>query len=354
MIIKIFNTSERTGGGCINYLLGRQFEREGASVISGIPVLTASIIDSSKLKKSYVSGVISLKGKNIDDRKINEITQGFQLLSCAGLPENRVNFMWVKHTDKDHVELNFVIPCVDLVSGKNINFLDKKYDHYFLSRFRDFFDVLHGYDTPLDPVNKRSLILGEKLPATSKIELHRLHDLAMRDIHSGVVKSKENLFEFYNFYGYEVKSIKSSSITIEDINSKKKYRLAGFAYEEDFDFSADYYEKLMMESRAFHLSRQARLAESRQALFFSLQCRVKKQARYVNRYFDEILHDRAIQLIDDLLFADYESTEPDLTTIADYDARGPLTVDGTASDSVPWNDLDDESSEPEESPDYGP
>lgn len=357
MIIKIFNTSERTGKRCINYLLGRQFDREGASVISGLPVLTALIIDSSRYKKSYISGVISVKGQQVDERRINEIKSCFQLLACAGLSEHQINFLWVRHTDKNHSELNFVIPCVDLESGKNINFLDKKYDHYFLTRFQDFFDVLHGYDSPLDPVNRRSLILNEKVPAASKVVLRRLHGFAMRDIESGVITSREDLYELYKFYGYEVTCIKSSSITVADIDSKRKYKFAGFVYEEDFDFSSGCYEKLMVESRAFHLSRPVRLAEARQALIFSLKRRASRQARYVNSQTDDILYDRAVQLIDDFYVAEFHSTESDLAITADDKVGGISPVDRLTSDTVLWekfDDLDDESIESEEPYDYGP
>lgn len=352
MIIKIFNTNERTGRGCINYLLGRQFEREGASVISGLPLLTNLIIDSSKLKKSYVSGVISLKGKNVDDRLINKITHSFQLLSCAGLSENQVNFLWVKHTDKNHAELNFVVPCIDLKSGKNINFLDKKYDYYFLTRFCCFFDALYGYASPLDPINKRSLIINEKLSAAKKLEIVRLHDLAMRDIGSRLITSREKLYEFYVFHGYEVTHVNSKSVTISNAQSKKKYKLAGFLYDEGFDFSPDFYEKLKLESRTFHLYRLNRLAEARQALVFSIQCRVNKQARYVNSYLDEVLYDRAIQFIDDLLVA-----VPDLIITSDDEARSDCSVDSLASDSLSMDEfdgIDDEGLESEESYDYGP
>lgn len=357
MIIKIFNTSERTGRRCVNYLLGRQFDREGASVISGLPVLTALIIDSSRYKKSYISGVISVKGQQVDERRINEIKRCFQLLACAGLSEHQVNFLWVRHTDKCHTELNFVIPCVDLESGKNINFIDKRYDHYFLTRFRDFFDALHCYDSPLDPINRRSLILSEKVPAASKVVLRRLHGFAMRDIDSGEITSREGLFEFYKFYGYEVTSIQSSSITVSDINSKKKYRLAGFVYGEDFDFSSDYYEKLLVESRSFHLSRPVRLAEARQALIFSLKRRASRQARYVNSQTDDILYDRALQFIDDLYIAEFQPTEPNFASTADDKAGGIFPVDSLTSDSLArdeFDDLDDESQESEESYDYGP
>lgn len=357
MIFKIFDTKGRTGKQCINYLLGWQQERGDASVISGLPSLTSLIIDSSRFKRNYVSGVINIKGKDIEENRIREIINCFQILSCAGLSENQVNFLWVKHIDKSHTELNFVVPCVSLESGRNLNFLDKKIDHYFLARFRDFIDALFNYDSPIDPINKRSLILNEKLPSESKVELQRLHNLAMRDIDSGVITSREDLFEFYIFYGYEVTSIKDSSITIADISSKKKYRLAGFAYEEGFDFSADYYVKLMEESRAFHLSRPIRLAEARQALIFSIQCRVNRQARYANSHSDDILYDRALQLIDDLFVADFEAAEPDLIITSDDEARGVFSVDSLMSDSLSWDefdDLGDEGLELEESPDYGP
>jgi hypothetical protein len=128
-------------------------------------------------------------------------------------------------------------------------------------------------------------------------------------------------------------------------------------YAEGFDFSSDFYEKLLVESRSFHLSRPVRLAEARQALIFSIQRRVSRQARYVNSLSDEVLYDPALQLIDDLLVAEFEAAEPDLIITSDDDARGGFSVDSLASDSLSWDDLDDlddESLELEGAPDYGP
>lgn len=99
---------------------------------------------------------------------------------------------------------------------------------------------MFNYDSPIDPINKRSLILNEKLPSESKVELQRLHNLAMQGIKSGIIQSKTDLYDFYEFYGYLVDNIKFNSITIKCINSKSKFKLAGFVYEESFDFSSDY------------------------------------------------------------------------------------------------------------------
>lgn len=56
MIIKFFRHGKGKSEGCINYLLGKDREREKAQVMRGSVALTSSIIDSSPYIKKYTSG----------------------------------------------------------------------------------------------------------------------------------------------------------------------------------------------------------------------------------------------------------------------------------------------------------
>lgn len=78
MIVKFFRHGKGKSKGCINYLLGKDREREKALVMRGSVALTSSIIDSSPYIKKYTSGCLSFCEKNIDKKDKFKIMDDFE------------------------------------------------------------------------------------------------------------------------------------------------------------------------------------------------------------------------------------------------------------------------------------
>ena len=59
MIVKFFKFGKGKSKHCLDYLLGKDRDREHARVLSGDVDLTADLIDSSRFTKKYTSGCLS-------------------------------------------------------------------------------------------------------------------------------------------------------------------------------------------------------------------------------------------------------------------------------------------------------
>ena len=59
MIVKMFKRGAGGGSGPVNYLLGKERNREGATLLRGDPDQIKALIDSSKYAQKYTSGVLS-------------------------------------------------------------------------------------------------------------------------------------------------------------------------------------------------------------------------------------------------------------------------------------------------------
>ena len=112
----------------INYLKG-DHDHKGVERKSKPRFLAGSETDclvaceSIDRKHKYVSGTLAFEpGEHPTDKQLLEVVKAFRATFMAGL-EHGVNFtdFWNIHTDKNRVELNYIIPLTELTTGKRIN-----------------------------------------------------------------------------------------------------------------------------------------------------------------------------------------------------------------------------------------
>lgn len=140
MIVKFFRRSKEVGSKPINYFLGAEKDREFARVLSGDPVITEHLINATKFENKYTSGVLSFAERvdEISEADKLAIMRSFEATLFPGLEPDQYDILWIEHSDKDRfdvdkegkpikgtersgrLELNFVIPCHELRSGKRL------------------------------------------------------------------------------------------------------------------------------------------------------------------------------------------------------------------------------------------
>lgn len=134
MIVKFSHHGKGKASGVLNYLLkekgdkGALVPRAHAKVLYGDPVLTEHLIDTTPYKSKYKSGYLSFseRADEISEADKKRIMQEFEAVIFCGLESDQYDILWVEHADKDidddhpvgRLELNFVIPCQELRSGK--------------------------------------------------------------------------------------------------------------------------------------------------------------------------------------------------------------------------------------------
>ena len=135
MIVKFSKHGKGKASGVLDYLLkekgskGTLVPRTHAKVLYGDPVLTEHLINTTPYKTKYKSGYLSFseRADEISEVDKKRIMQEFESVIFCGLESDQYDILWVEHADKDiddthpvgRLELNFVIPCQELRSGKS-------------------------------------------------------------------------------------------------------------------------------------------------------------------------------------------------------------------------------------------
>jgi hypothetical protein len=159
MLVKFHSRGSGGGDSPVNYLLGEDRDREGATVLRGNAEITKELINSTDYARRYTSGVLSFEESHteITDKTKARIMDEFEKTLFAGLESDQYNILWVEHTDKDdRLELNFLIPNQELRSGKRLQPFFHAADLLRVNAFQNVTNMSFKFSDPHDPANKRT------------------------------------------------------------------------------------------------------------------------------------------------------------------------------------------------------
>jgi hypothetical protein len=127
MLANCFDSGTSGGDAPVRYLLGNK-DHKGSErsvkpkLFRGDPESTKDLIDSINNKQKYTSGVLAFRENEVPSvKQMHQICDEFERYMFGGLSKDRVNILWVLHKDKGRPELHFVVPKIDLKSGKQLN-----------------------------------------------------------------------------------------------------------------------------------------------------------------------------------------------------------------------------------------
>jgi hypothetical protein len=158
MIVKFFSRGTGGGDAPVNYLLGEDRTREGASVLRGNAEITKEIINATDYSRRYTAGALSFEEshESITPEQKNQIMNEFEKTLFAGLQPDQYNILWVQHTDKDkRLELNFLIPNQELRTGKRLQPFYVGSDMKRVNAFQNVVNMTYQLSDPHDPSKKR-------------------------------------------------------------------------------------------------------------------------------------------------------------------------------------------------------
>lgn len=254
MIVKFFRHGKGKSESCINYLLGKDRAREKAQVMKGDVELTSSIIDSSPYIKKYTSGCLSFYENEIDKKAKFKIMEDFEKILFPGLNREQYNILWIEHTDKERLELNFVIPNIEITTGKRLNPFYapsdlKRVDLY--KKYINFKYGLHGPDLAVPLLNK----IRENTPKNTKQVVKIIGQLVNLGISNGTVYDRESLINYLVDNKINVVRQVNKSISIKHPEFKRNIRLEGLIYESEFKIA-----------RLFEIEPNKRTEENRESI----------------------------------------------------------------------------------------
>lgn len=284
MIVEFFDRGSGGGSGPVDYLLGKDRDREKAQVLSGDPDETVALIDSSHYTKKYTSGALSFEEQQISDEKKRAVMASFEDCLFPGMDKNQYNVLWVEHTDKGRLELNFVIPNIELTTGKRLQPYYHAADFKRIDAWRTIQNIEHGFSDPEDPAKKQTLVLAKDLPR-NKLEAatainDALQGLALR----GVVTCRDDVIAALEQAGFEIARQTKRSISIKDPEGGRNIRLKGAIYEQDFRLSQELQRDIEQRSREHQQSATERLEAARERFSYGIE---QKQRELEKRYSRE-------------------------------------------------------------------
>ena len=167
----------------------------------------------------------------------------FERVAFAGLETDQSNILWVRHTHAGHHELHFLIPRLELSSGKDFNACPPGWQKDF-DVFRDLFNWREGWARPDDPARAR-----DELPKKADLFKARMarwgreiresdRDRAKEVIHAflkekvtqGLVRNREDILSALKEQGLSINREGRDYISVIAPTSGMKMRFRGGFY----------------------------------------------------------------------------------------------------------------------------
>ena len=266
MIIKIHSRGAGSGRGPVDYLLGKDRDREDARLDRGDPEQMIQLIDSTNFAQKYTSGVLSFAERDLDEHQKQQIMDSFERVLMPSMDKDQYSILWVQHQDKDRLELNFVVANVELQSGKRLQPYYDKADRPRLNAWKDLVNDHYKLHDPNDPLNKRELCTPNALPKHKQKASEIITDGLLSVAESGRIQNREDVIKTLESAGFEIARTTPKTISIKDPDGGKNIRLKGMIYEQDFRFGKELRADIERASERYRASRSDRVQEARATL----------------------------------------------------------------------------------------
>ena len=161
MVVKFFANKKGGSSKAIDYLLNEREAQGTARILKGDEQLTRDIIKSIDYKQKTTVGCLSFEEPNISEDMKYQLMKDFENMLLPNM-ENKYNILWIEHIDKGRLELNFVIPKIELETQKSLNPYYHKADLPRVEMWQDIQNLEHNFTNPKDPSKARTVETNNK------------------------------------------------------------------------------------------------------------------------------------------------------------------------------------------------
>ena len=281
MIVKFHARGAGRGSGPVDYLLGKDREREGATLDRGDPDQVQELIDSSPYAKKYTSGVLSFEESDLSREVKDKIMSSFERALVPGLDSNQYSCLWVEHRDKGRLELNFVVPNIELQTGKRLQPYFDKADRPRIDAWKTAINAHYKLHDPNDPMNKRELTTPRNLPQSKQQAAQTITDGLLSLAGNGDIKNRQDVVKALESAGFSVARKTKTSISIADPDGGRNIRLKGMIYEQNFRFGKELRGEIEAASERYRAESQERIQQAREVYQRGFEIkRAENQKRY--------------------------------------------------------------------------
>lgn len=233
MIVKFFNTKKGGGNSAIDYLLDKRVEQGTSRILQGDENLTRDIIKNMSQKHKTCVGVLSFEEKDIDEQLKFKLMADFEKALMTDEAQGRYNILWVEHNDKGRLELNFVIPKIDLQTKKALNPYYHNADLSRIASWQDIKNIEYNFENPKDP-SKEQTIQGSKKQVEIYKDYEKLDNFLQQEVKNGTLQSRAEIIKLLQDNGVEVTRQGKDYLGIKLPDNTKAKRFKGGIYSDEF------------------------------------------------------------------------------------------------------------------------
>lgn len=281
--MKVFTHGQGRGELATDYLTNESYANRDTRppvLLRGNLELTKKLINALDTKWKYTSGVLSWHPDDkVSPEKEIELMNDFEKMAFAGLEHDQYNILWVRHTHADHHEMHFVIPRVELASGKAMNPCPPNWQKDF-NPLCEYYNIKEGWVSPFDSKNQRICT-----PSTADIKYNRLKrwdveidkderdeireiliDHTIKRIESGLIDNRDEIITGFQELGFSINRKGKTYISIYDRKSDKKIRFKGGIFNENWRLETSSSDETTSRTRRATESRSGKLAKLQRKL----------------------------------------------------------------------------------------
>ena len=266
--------------------------RADVQVLRGDPQTFTAIAESIQNEWKYTSGVIAWsKDDAPTNDEIDQVLEAFEKHAFAGLKPNQYHFTAVLHEEDDGSKhVHFLVPRVELDTGKALNIAPPGHEKYF-DPLRDYFNYSKGWSRPDDPALKRDTQTPDHIHFQDKSAVRAgLTGKTRKDIREvigsyieqrvehGFIRNRKDVLEAISEFGQAKPSENYISFKLD--GADKAIRLKGAFYESDFNIKS-YFEDRARKANDARASGEYRVV-SPEHRELAEQCRTKSE-KFANK-----------------------------------------------------------------------
>lgn len=248
MIVQFFNYGSGLSKGPLDYLLGKNRDREHAKILNGNEQEIAELIDSSPFSKKYTSGCLSFYESDLSEEAKKQVMAKFEQCLFPGMNENQYRVLWIEHKDKineetgeQRLELNFLIPNVEITTGQRLQPYYHEADLPRVDLFKKITNFEYELHDPNDPFHRQATTTKKNLPKAVK-DIKSVIDVeAQKAVEAGLIADRASMTQWLTNLGLEITREIKSGISIKNPHNEegRHIRLTGAIYEQDFRVGAE-------------------------------------------------------------------------------------------------------------------
>lgn len=248
MIVQFFNYGSGLSKGPLDYLLGKNRDREHAKILNGNEQEIAELIDSSPFSKKYTSGCLSFYESDLSEEAKKQVMAKFEQCLFPGMNQNQYRVLWIEHKDKineetgeQRLELNFLIPNVEIESGQRLQPYYHEADMPRVDLFKKITNFEYQLHDPNDPSFRQAVTTKKNLPKAVK-DIKSVIDIeAQKAVEAGLIADRASMTQWLTNLGLEITREIKSGISIKNPHNEegRHIRLTGAIYEQDFRVGAE-------------------------------------------------------------------------------------------------------------------